>query len=383
MSEAPASSRTFAPQGSGPVGIGIIGAGVISQQYLTNLTAFPDVKVVALGDLFPEAAKARAEEFAVPHHGGVDAVLNNPEVELVINLTIPAAHVEVGERILAAGKHVFSEKPFSLDRESGFQLLNAANEAGLRVGCAPDTFLGAGLQTVRRLIERGDIGTPLTALTLMQSSGPERWHPNPAFLFARGAGPLFDMGPYYLTALSQFFGSFNRVAAFGSQVRQQRTIAKGPKAGDTFPVEVPTHVGALLGFENGASAQSIFSFESPRSRGALFEITGSEATLVVPDPNTFNGEIRLFTPENDDGFLVPLEGADAGRGMGALDMARGIRAGQPHRASGELAFHIVDAMVSVDEAVSSGTFVDVASQAPITAALPADWDPFEATLGAS
>ncbi len=183
-----------APQ-RGPVGIGIIGAGVISGTYLENLTSFPDVQVHAIGDLYPEAASRRAAEHGVPAHGGIDTVLTHEDVEIVINLTIPAAHVEVSLAAIGAGKHVWSEKPVALDREGGARLLAAAQAAGVRLGCAPDTFLGVGLQTALAVLRRGDIGTPLSALTLMQSPGPESWHPNPAFLFQHGAGPLFDIGP--------------------------------------------------------------------------------------------------------------------------------------------------------------------------------------------
>lgn len=365
---------------TGPVGIGIIGAGVISKQYLDNLTSFPDIRVAAIGDLFEDAAAARAAEYGVPVHGGVDAVLGNPDVEIVINLTIPAAHVEVAGQALNAGKHVWSEKPFSLDRESGLGLLKAADAAGLRLGCAPDTFLGAGLQTARRMIERGDIGVPLTALTLMQSPGPESWHPNPAFLFQDGAGPLFDIGPYYLTALVQTFGSIRRVAAFGSKSRETRVIGSGPKAGEEFAVTVPTHVSSILEFDGGESAQSIFSFDSPLKRAGFVEITGSEATIAFPDPNNFDGDVRICARGADDWTTVPSTGSTASRGAGVLEMARAIRAGRPHRAQGELAFHVLDSMASIAESIDTKSFIDVESSAAPVPALPEEWDPAEATL---
>jgi predicted dehydrogenase len=369
-------------RGTGRVGVGIIGAGVISKQYLDNLTSFPDIKVVAIGDLFEDAAAARAAEYGVPVHGGVDAVLGNPDVEIVINLTIPAAHVEVATQAVNAGKHVWSEKPFSLDRESGRALLKVADAAGLRLGCAPDTFLGAGLQTARRMIERGDIGTPLTALTLMQSPGPESWHPNPAFLFQDGAGPLFDIGPYYLTALVQTFGSIRRVAAFGSKSKETRVIGSGPKAGEEFAVTVPTHVSTILEFEGGESAQSIFSFDSPYKRAGFVEITGTEATIALPDPNNFDGDIRICANGSDDWTVVPSVGSTASRGAGVLEMARAIREGRPHRAQGELAFHVLDTMASIAESIDTRAFVDIESSAAHVPALPEDWDPTAATLSA-
>ncbi|XAS68566.1 Gfo/Idh/MocA family oxidoreductase [Micrococcaceae bacterium Sec5.7] len=365
---------------TGPVGVGIIGAGVISKQYLDNLTSFPDIKVVAIGDLFEDASAARAAEYNVPVHGGVDAVLGNPDVEIVINLTIPAAHVEVATRAVNAGKHVWSEKPFSLDRESGRGLLKAADAAGMRLGCAPDTFLGAGLQTARRMIEHGDIGVPLTALTLMQSPGPESWHPNPAFLFQDGAGPLFDIGPYYLTALVQTFGSISRVAAFGSKSRETRIIGSGPKAGEEFAVTVPTHVSSILEFDGGESAQSIFSFDSPYKRAGFVEITGTEATIAFPDPNNFDGDVRICANGADDWTTVPSVGSTASRGAGVLEMARALREGRPHRAQGELAFHVLDTMASIAESIDTRAFVEVQSSAAPVPALPEDWDPAAATL---
>src|SRR5215218_5310895 len=230
------------------VGIGVIGAGTISDAYLKSLASFPDVTVHAIGDLRPEAAAAKAEEFGIQVHGGPDVVLSHPDVEIVVNLTVPIAHVEVALAAIAAGKHVWSEKPFSLDQDSGLKLMATAKDAGLRLGCAPDTFLGPGLQTARRIIANGDIGEPLTALTLMQSPGPESWHPNPAFLFQEGAGPLFDIGPYYLTAFVQMFGPVARAAAVGSIGRPTRVVGKGPRAGERFAVTTPSHVSTLIGF---------------------------------------------------------------------------------------------------------------------------------------
>ena len=375
MSSPAASSRR------GPVGVGVIGAGNISKQYLDNLTVFPDLKVHVIADLFEEAAEARAAEYGIPEWGGVEKALNHPDVEIIVNLTIPAAHVEVATAAVNAGKHVWTEKPISLDRDSGLGLLKAADAAGIRLGCAPDTFLGAGLQTALRLIQRGDIGTPLTAMTTFQTPGPESWHPNPAFLFQSGAGPLFDMGPYYLTTLVQAFGSIRKVAAVGSKAKEVRVIGSGPKAGEEFTVEVPTHVSAMAQFESGASSHSVFSFESPRVRMGFVEITGTEATISLPDPNNFDGDIRLWRAGDEDWTTIPATGPANGRGMGVLDMARSLRAGVPHRATGQLAYHVLDSMVSISESIESGTFVDVESSAPASAPLPEDWAPETSTLG--
>ncbi|MFD0485660.1 Gfo/Idh/MocA family protein [Kineococcus sp. GCM10028916] len=365
---------------TGPVGIGIVGAGVISGTYLENLTAFPDVRVHAIGDLFPKAAAARAAEHGVPAHGGIDAVLGNPDVEIVVNLTIPAAHVEVSLAAISAGKHVWSEKPVALDREGGQRLIDAAEAAGVRLGCAPDTFLGAGLQTSLKALARGDIGTPLTALTLMQSPGPESWHPNPAFLFQTGAGPLFDIGPYYLTTLVQAFGPVASVAAIASTARAQRVIGSGPRAGETFDVTVPTHVSAIAQFRSGQSSQSIFSFDSPLPRAGFVEITGTDATLALPDPNNFDGDVQIRRRGSEEWEVLASTTALSTRGTGVLEMARAIRAGRPHRVQGALAHHVVDVMESIAESAQSGAFVPVSSTVEAAAPLPDDWDPTAATV---
>jgi predicted dehydrogenase len=291
--------------------------------------------------------------------------------------------VEVATAAVNAGKHVWTEKPFSLNRESGLGLLKTADAAGIRLGCAPDTFLGAGLQTALRVIRRGDIGVPLTAMTTFQTPGPESWHPNPAFLFQPGAGPLFDMGPYYLTTLIQTFGSIRKVAAVGSKSKDVRVIGSGPKAGQEFTVDVPTHVSAMAQFESGASSHSVFSFESPRTRMGFVEITGTEATISLPDPNVFDGNIKLWRAGDEDWTTIESTGPANGRGLGVLDMARSIRAGVPHRATGDLAYHVLDAMVSINESMQSGTFVDVESNAPSSQPIPEDWAPETLTLGES
>ncbi len=367
------------PSSTGPVGVGIIGAGVISTQYLDNLTTFPDVRVLFIADLDLARAEERATACGVPGFGTVDELLAHPDIEIVVNLTIPAAHVEVATQVLAAGKHVFGEKPFSLDRESGRALLADAAARGLRVATAPDTFLGAGLQTGKRMIEQGRIGTPLTALTLFQARGPESWHPNPDFLYAKGAGPLFDMGPYYVTTLVQNLGPVARVSATASTARATRVIGSGPRAGEEFPVEVPTHVSALLEFEGGASAQSVFSFQSPLVRAGFVEFSGTSGTLVFPDPNNFEGDLLLWGEESEEAETFPTT-AIASRGTGVVDLARAIRAGVPERASGEQAFHVVDILVSILEAAETGQWVEVTSTVALAESLPEDWDPRAATL---
>jgi predicted dehydrogenase len=372
---------------SGPVGVGFIGTGMISDTYLHHLTRFPDVKVLILGDLDPDRARARADEYGIAASGRAEDVLAHPDVELVVNLTVPAVHAEVASAALDAGKHVWSEKPIAIDRPSATALLDQARAAGLLVGVAPDTVLGPGLQTARRLIARGDIGEPLSAQTVFQYPGPDLFHPNPEFLFAAGAGPLYDMGPYYLTALVHILGSFATVAAVGSTGRATRTIQVGDRAGTSFPVSVPTHVAVVARFAAGAVAQSVFSFDTPLARLGIVEITGTEGTLVVPDPNTFTGDVRITratTYENlrndPEWITVPAAGVVAGRGVGALDLARCIRSGGHPRASGDVAYHVLDAIIAIDESVRTGRTVDVVSRIDPIPLLDEAWDPFASTV---
>jgi predicted dehydrogenase len=364
---------------SDPVGVAVVGCGMISDEYLRNLTSFPDLRVVFCADLVLERAKAQAARYGVPGAGSADQAAAHPDVELVVNLTIPVAHAEVGLQAVAAGKSVWNEKPLALDTTAGRSLLAAAAEAGVRVGCAPDTVLGAGLQTARRLIAGGAIGEPQSALTLMQEPGPERWHHDPEFLFRRGAGPLFDVGPYYLSMLATLFGPADQVAALSRRSQPSRVIGSGPRAGTRFEVEVPTHVAALIGYVRGPAATLVLSFDSPLRRHGFVEITGTEATVSLPDPNRFDGEIRVRAAGRDDWETIPSAGAAAGRGLGVLDMARSIRAGTPHRASGELALHVLDTMEAVARSAAAGTFERVPTTFDIPDPLSADWDPCELT----
>jgi predicted dehydrogenase len=364
---------------SSPVGVGVIGAGTISDTYLENLSNFADTEVLAIGDIVADAAKEKAAKYQVPAAGGVATVLEHPDIEIIVNLTIPAAHADVATQAIAAGKHVWNEKPLALDRVSGRSLLRDAEKAELLVGCAPDTFLGPGLQTACRLTEQGMIGTPLTALALLQLPGPELWHPNPAFLYAAGAGPLFDLGPYYLTALVQVFGPMSSVAALGSKARERRVIGSGPKAGEEFDVTVPSHVSALVQYESGQSAQAMFSFDSALPR-MLLEVNGTEATMLFPDPNYFDGKINIRKRGGEDWETVATTTASAARGTGVLDMARAIREGRPHRAQGALGFHVLDTMIAIAESVESRAFVEVESSVDKPLLLPEDWDPLEQTV---
>ena len=374
---------------SAPVGVGFIGVGMISDTYLENLAQFPDVRVVILGDLDVERAQAQALKHGVAEYGTADDVLAHPDVQVIVNLTIPAVHSQVSSQAIAAGKHVWTEKPIGLDRESTAALLTQARDAGLRVGVAPDTVLGPGLQTAKRAIERGVIGTPLFASTSMQYQGPDMFHPNPAFLFSRGAGPLLDMGPYYFTALVNLFGPVTRVAALGLRGSEQRTVKVGPNAGASFPVEVPSTMQVLTAFEAGQQAQSLVSFDSALLRQGIVEINGTEGTLVVPDPNMFEGRVAYVKPLSGAPTSFPPEqewieveqgGVVVGRGLGLLEMVRAIAEGRDHRANGEVGYHVLDIMLSAEESAASGEFIALESTMAPVAAMPVDFDPFASTL---
>lgn len=347
---------------SGPAGVGLVGCGAISRAYLAGLAGSPLARIVACADLDP----ARAAAFAEQAGGGVAAMsveelLASPEVDIVLNLTIPGAHTEVNLAALQAGKSAYVEKPLALDREEGARVIALAAERGLRVGSAPDTFLGAGLQRCRRLVDQGAIGEPVAAVAELLCAGHESWHPDPAFYYKRGGGPLYDMGPYYLSALVSMLGPVARVAASARTTHPKRTITSQPRAGEVIDVEVPTHVSSVLDFQGGPTASVTMSFDI-RTPTATLVLHGTEGSLRCPDPNGFGGPVFLARggAEWDE---VPLEipGAAAGRGFGLADMAAGIAEGRPHRASGELGFHVLDVMQACYEASDRGAAVQVAS----------------------
>ena len=368
------------PAATEPFGVAIVGCGNISKQYLKNLTTFPDVRVLFCADIDTGRAKAQAAAYGVPASGTVEQALEHPDVQLVVNLTIPAAHAEVASAAIAAGKHVWNEKPLAPDVAAGRALLEQARAAGLRVGCAPDTVLGAGVQSARRLIASGAIGTPLSALTLLQGPGPEAWHPDPEFLFAKGAGPLFDLGPYYLSVLATLFGPTSRVAAISRRSRDTRVIGSGPREGTEFNVEVPTFISAVAEYAGGQAASLLFSWDSPLHRMGFLEITGSEATLAVPDPNRFDGDLKVRRADEREWTVIGSTGAAAGRGSGVVDMVRAIRRGEPHRASGEMALHVLEMMTAIERSGSTAAFEPVESGFDVPAALAEDWDPYVADV---
>ncbi|SMB84384.1 Gfo/Idh/MocA family protein [Deinococcus hopiensis] len=331
--------------------IGIIGTGNISAAYLRVARELGLFEVRAVTDLDLDLARARAVEYgtqAAPR----DELLADPEITAVVNLTPPAAHAEVSMEVLRAGKHVYSEKPLAIEREDGLAILREATGRGLRVGCAPDTFLGAGFQTARELLDAGAIGRPVAATAFMMGSGPESWHPNPAFFFQRGAGPLFDMGPYYLTALVHLLGPVQRVSGSGIRALEERVAGHESRRGERISVNTPTHVTAQLTFEGGQAATFISSFDAHASELPRMELYGTEGTLSLPDPNTFGGPVRLRRRGAEEWETVELKRPfqTNARGIGLADMLSAIAHGTSHRASGDLAFHILDIMHTTLEA---------------------------------
>lgn len=329
------------------VKVGIVGCGNISGIYMQNLsTMFANTEVFACADTIRERAEAAAEQYGIPHVWTTEELLASPEIEIVVNLTTPIGHYEICKAALLHDKHVYVEKPLSLSQEHGEELTRLAGEKGLMLGCAPDTFLGAGLQTCRKLIDDGFIGDPVAATAFMLCHGHESWHPDPEFYYQVGGGPMFDMGPYYLTALVSLLGPVKTVCGIAKTSFPQRTITSAPKFGQKIDVEVPTHVAGTLEFASGPVATMITSFDVWDSTLPRIEVYGSRGTLIVPDPNTFGGPI-LFKPAGGEGFTeIPVLHSHAmnSRGIGVADMAACLVSGATHRANGELANHVLEIM---------------------------------------
>lgn len=355
--------------------VGITGCGNIAPVYVQGCRLFDALDVVACADLNPGVAAA----FAAQHDLialSVDDLLAAAGIDLVVNLTIPDAHAGVSLAAIAAGKHVYSEKPLAVLREDGAAILRAAQAAGVRVGCAPDTFLGGGLQTCRKLIDDGVIGTPVAATAFMMSHGPESWHPNPHFFYQGGAGPLFDMGPYYITALVHLLGPVRRVTGSARISFAERIATSEARNGERIPVSVPTHTVGVLDFERGPVATLAMSFDVWQHNLPRIEIYGAEGTLSVPDPNTFGGPVRVWRHDEREWREVPLTHSDqVMRGIGPADMAHALRSGRAHRASGALAYHVLDTMHAIGEASERGAHVLLTSQCAQPAPLPVGLPP--------
>ena len=353
------------------VTVGLIGCGNISAAYLRGAAFFPELRIAFLADADPTRARARAEEFGL-RALGVEELLAEPEVEIVLNLTTPQAHVPVGLAAVAHGKHVLGEKPLATSTAEGRTLLDAAAAAGLRVGCAPDTFLGGAHQTARKLIDDGAIGTPLSGTAHMMNHGHEHWHPDPAFYYAPGGGPMFDMGPYYLTNLVNLLGPVARVTGSTTMGFAERVVGGGAKAGEVIRVETPTHVTGLLHFAAGAVVAVTTSFDVWQHRHGNTELYGTEGSLVVPDPNRFGGTVSL-AKRREPWADVPLSHGFADgnfRILGLADMARAIRAGRPHRCDGALAFHVLEVMEAFGRSSDEGRTITVESRPERPAPLP-------------
>ncbi|MBW7883878.1 MAG: Gfo/Idh/MocA family oxidoreductase [Caldilineaceae bacterium] len=348
---------------SRPVPVGLIGCGNISGTYMQVLEKLDAVQVVACADMLPDAAQKLAERFQIPRACTVEALLADPAIEIVLNLTTPNAHGAIALAALEAGKSVYNEKPLALSRDEALQLLQLAARRGLRVGAAPDTFLGGGLQTCRSLIDEGAIGMPVAATAFMMSRGHEHWHPNPAFYYQRGGGPMFDMGPYYLTALVSLLGPVRRVTGSARISRPERTITSQPRYGQTIRVEVPTHVVGVLDFVAGAIGVIVTTFDVQASALPFIEIYGTSGTLSVPDPNTFGGPIRLRAAGASEWQDIPISRPHTtqSRGIGLADMATGLYTGAPHRANGDLAYHVLDMMLAIHEASEDGRHIALQS----------------------
>jgi len=355
-----------------PLTVGIIGCGNICGAYLKAAPGFEGLRIKAIADIDPAASEARADEFGVAAIT-VDALLADPQIEAVVNLTTPQSHVPVGLQALAAGKHAYSEKPLAVSTVEAARLRDAAGAGSLRVGCAPDTFLGGGQQTARKLLDDGAIGRPLSGTAFMMLRGHERWHPNPDFYYQPGGGPMLDMGPYYLTALINLLGPVRRVCSMTSAGLSSRVIASGARQGEVIPVETDTHIAGLMEFNNGAIVTIVTSFDVWRHDHGPLELYGDEGSMRIPDPNTFGGPVHL-SRSGADWEEVPLTHGYADgnyRSIGVADLAHAIRARRPHRAGFDLAYHVLEVMEGLLGASDAGGMVEIASRCERPAALPA------------
>jgi predicted dehydrogenase len=353
------------------VKVGILGCGNIFGTYVRGCRAYDILEVAACADIIPEKTITAANEHSISQTMSVEELLADTSIDIVINLTVPNSHAEVNQVILESGHHAYSEKPLATSREGALPVIQKARDSGLRIGCAPDTFLGGGLQSCRKLIDDDWIGEPIGATAFVLSHGPESWHPDPGFFYRPGAGPLFDMAPYYLTALIHMLGPIKRVAGTTRTSFSERIATSKERFGERLPVSVPTHSTALLDFAAGPVATLITSFDVWRSTLPRIEIYGSEGTLIVPDPNTFGGPVRLWRSGDDEWRDMPLSHSDTvRRGIGVADMAYAINSGRPHRASGDMAYHVLDVMQSIVESSANSRHILVESSCQRPKPLP-------------
>ena len=368
------------PQATHPVKVAVVGAGSVSDMYLRALAGFPDVEVCIVTDRHLDRASTQALKHGVAAHGLPADAFADPDVEVILNLTPPAAHTEISLAAIAAGKHVYSEKPLATDVAGGKSIIAAALAAGVVVGSAPDITLGAEFQTVLRMLAGGKIGEPVFARCEAVLAGPEAWHPRPQFLYARGGGPLFDIGPYYLTALVAALGPIAEVTGRGTRKSAERTIGSGPLAGETFPVEVPSLTTAILSFASGISAQLLLTFDSASHRGGLMEIFGTEGTLRTPDPNGGYPESALLEAGSDEWRQLPLGELPVAIGPGLVNFARHLRSLEPLVVDGQRALHVVEVMAAIEKSSETGLPVAIDSNFPSSPVLPEGWSPTTARL---
>jgi len=354
-----------------PKGVGIIGCGNISQAYFKGLAPFDNVKIIACADINEDVSKAKAEEHEVESLG-TDALLARDDIDVVVNLTTPQHHVPVNKTILEAGKHAHCEKPFGLDLKGGQEVLDLANSKGLKVGCAPDTFLGAGQQTCRKWIDDGWIGQPLAGTAFMMCPGHESWHPNPEFYYLKGGGPMLDMGPYYITALVNLLGPAKRVTAITKKSWETRTITSEAKKGTIIPVEIDTHQAGVIEFQNGALITVVMSFDVRRHGHHPIEIYGSEGSIQCPDPNGFGGD-PMYSSRNDREWKsIPHSHPHKGghRGIGVADLALAVEQNRTPRCDGSLALHVLEVMLAFESSSEAGHPIDIKTPTQQPDALP-------------
>ncbi|MEU9166454.1 Gfo/Idh/MocA family oxidoreductase [Streptomyces sp. NPDC048420] len=351
--------------------IGVVGLGVISRAYLDTLVGRSAVRVTAVADLDASRSATVAAELPGVRALSVAELLSSPDVDTVLNLTIPAAHAEIALGAIAHGKNVYGEKPLAAELIDAHAVMEAAAKAAVGVGCAPDTVLGTGVQTARAAVEAGAIGRPLAASAVMVTPGHERWHPHPDFYYAPGGGPLLDMGPYYLSSLVHLLGPVRSVIGSSSRLRTERVIGSGPRAGERIPVEVDSHVSGVLEHEGGALTTITTSFDGVTTTAAPIEVHGETGTLTVPDPNNFEGDVRLLgLGESEWRTLPPSAGyVGATRGVGLLDFvaADGQRA---PRAGGELALHVLETMTALLRSSAEGRRIELSTSAQRPAPVP-------------
>ena len=355
--------------------VGIVGVGNISRIYLKNLTTVFSDRVTLLGcvDLVEERSQAATEEYKLPKkYTSVEALINDSEIDIVVNLTIPNAHYDVCLEAIKAGKHTYVEKPLSIKLDDGKNLVEEAAKRDVLLGGAPDTFLGGGIQTCRKLIDDHWIGEPIATTASLAGHGHESWHPDPEFYYKSGGGPMFDMGPYYLTALINLIGPVKRITGSTRITFPERRITSAPKYGTSIKVDVPTHIAGVMDFQNGAIATIITSFDIWSHNLPRIEIYGTNGTLSVPDPNGFGGPVKLKRPKAEEWSVMPLSHGyiESCRGLGVADMANAIRNGTPHRASHELTYHVLECMHGFHIASDEGRHYEVTSPGVRPAPLP-------------